>query len=110
MATMKLKRAGSVFILTLTNGNCKHDHNRRRRRIQRRPRRVGGRKGQCRLVLTSSDIKFWCNGINLRWLLAQPPDCFPKLAAMLDRMFLRLALLKHADRRLSHRPYLCGRR
>ena len=94
MATMKLKRAGSVFILTLTNGELANtittdvadEYNAALDELE-------AAKGNAALVLTSSDIKFWCNGINLRWLLAQPPDCFPKLAAMLDRMFLRLALL-----------------
>ena len=38
--------------------------------------------GNAALVLTSSDPKFWCNGINLEWLQTQTPDCFPKLPLM----------------------------
>jgi enoyl-CoA hydratase/carnithine racemase len=45
------------------------------------------------LILTSSDPKFWCNGINLEWLLEQPHDYFPKFIELLDELFLRFALL-----------------
>jgi enoyl-CoA hydratase/carnithine racemase len=45
------------------------------------------------LILTSSDPKFWCNGINLDWLLKQPQDYFPKFVELLDELFLRLSLL-----------------
>jgi Delta3-Delta2-enoyl-CoA isomerase len=92
MPTMELTKEGAVYILTLTNGanTLTEDV-------------VGEYHGildeleasteNSTLILTSSDPKFWCNGINLEWLLKQPHDYFPKFVELLDELFLRFSLL-----------------
>jgi Delta3-Delta2-enoyl-CoA isomerase len=94
MSTMQLTREGAVYLLTLTNGELANTLTADvLGEYEAALDELEVATGNAALVLTSSDPKFWCNGINLQWLQTQPPDCFPKLAAMMDRMFLRLALL-----------------
>ena len=94
MSTMQLTREGAVYLLTLTNGEFENTLTTDvLGEYEAALDELEAANGNTALVLTSSDPKFWCNGINLQWLQAQPPDCFPKLAAMMDQMFLRLALL-----------------
>jgi Delta3-Delta2-enoyl-CoA isomerase len=94
MAKMKLTKEGSVFVLTLTNGaeantitedwlaefNAALDE-------------VAVFQGNAALLVTSDDAKFWCNGINLDWLLSQPGDYFPRLKELMDGLYVRIALL-----------------
>jgi len=50
--------------------------------------------GNTALVVASSDPKFWCNGINLEWIITQPREWAEKnFGRMLDKLFLRFALL-----------------
>jgi Delta3-Delta2-enoyl-CoA isomerase len=94
MPTMELTKQGTVYVLTLTNGaNANtltedvvgeyHDI----------LDELEASAENSALILTSSDPKFWCNGINLEWLLKQPHDYFPKFIELLDELFLRFALL-----------------
>ena len=94
MPTMELTKEGAVYVLTLTNGaNANtltedvvgeyHDI----------LDELEASAENSALILTSSDPKFWCNGINLDWLLKQPHDYFPKFVEILDELFLRLSLL-----------------
>jgi enoyl-CoA hydratase/carnithine racemase len=91
---MELTKEGAVYVLTLTNGaNANtltegvvdeyHDI----------LDELEASAENSALILTSSDPKFWCNGINLDWLLKQPHDYFPKFIEILDELFLRLSLL-----------------
>jgi enoyl-CoA hydratase/carnithine racemase len=91
---MKLTKEGAVYVLTLINGaNANtltegvvgeyHDT----------LDELEASAENSALILTSSDPKFWCNGINLEWLLEQPHDYFPKFIELLDELFLRFALL-----------------
>lgn len=94
MSTMQLTREGTVHRLTLTNGEFE---NRLTTDVlieyEAALDELEAAEGNTALVVTSSDPKFFCNGINLRWLQEQPPESFPTLATMMERMFLRLALL-----------------
>jgi len=45
------------------------------------------------VILTSNDPKFWTNGINLEWLIAQGGDYIPKFKDIIDDMLLRWATL-----------------
>ena len=94
MPTMELTKEGAVHVLTLTNGaNANtltedvldeyHDI----------LDELEASTENSALILTSSDPKFWCNGINLDWLLKQPHDYFPKFVELLDELFLRFSLL-----------------
>ena len=94
MPTMELTKQGTVYVLTLINGaNANtltedvvgeyHDI----------LDELEGSAENSALILTSSDPKFWCNGINLEWLLEQPHDYVPKFIELLDELFLRFALL-----------------
>lgn len=49
--------------------------------------------GNCSIVLTSSDPKSWCQGINLEWLRAQPPQYEPEFKSLMDAFLVRWALL-----------------
>jgi enoyl-CoA hydratase/carnithine racemase len=91
---MELTKQGTVYVLTLINGaNANtltedvvgeyHDI----------LDELEGSAENSALILTSSDPKFWCNGINLEWLLEQPHDYVPKFIELLDELFLRFALL-----------------
>ena len=91
---MELTKQGTVYVLTLINGaNANtltedvvgeyHDI----------LDELEASAENSALILTSSDPKFWCNGINLEWLLEQPHDYFPKFIELLDELFLRFSLL-----------------
>lgn len=94
MATMALTRDGAVHVLTLTNGaqantltaEVVYEYHRILDQLE-------ATKDNAALLVTSGDAKFWSNGINLEWLLQQPRDFLPEFAAMLDRLYLRIALL-----------------
>ena len=94
MPTMELTKEGAVYVLTLTNGananTLSEDVVGEYHEILDE---LEGSAENSALILTSSDPKFWCNGINLDWLLKQPHDYFPKFVEILDELFLRLSLL-----------------
>jgi enoyl-CoA hydratase/carnithine racemase len=89
---MELTKEGAVYVLTLTNGantlteDVVGEYNDILDGLETSAENSA-------LILTSSDPKFWCNGINLEWLLKQPHDYFPKFVELLDELFLRFALL-----------------
>jgi len=92
MPTMELTKEGAVYVLTLTNGvnTLTEDVVGEYHEILDE---LEGSAENSALILTSSDPKFWCNGINLEWLLKQPHDYFPKFIELLDELFLRFSLL-----------------
>lgn len=93
MSTMKLTRDGVVHILTLTNGENANtlsadvldEYHAVLDKLEASEENMA-------LLVTSSDSKFFCNGINLDWIVTQPPDYFPHFASLLDRLYLRFAL------------------
>jgi enoyl-CoA hydratase/carnithine racemase len=94
MPTMELTKEGAVYVLTLTNGananTLSEDVVGEYHDILDE---LEASTENSALILTSSDPKFWCNGINLDWLLTQPQDYFPKFVELLDELFLRFSLL-----------------
>jgi enoyl-CoA hydratase/carnithine racemase len=94
MATMELVKKDAVYVLTLTNGANANTMN---------ADVIGeyvkifdeleATTENAALVVTSNDPKFWCNGIDLKWLLTKSPDYFTEFAALVERLFLRCALL-----------------
>jgi Delta3-Delta2-enoyl-CoA isomerase len=94
MPTMELTKEGAVYVLTLTNGaNANTLSEDVVGEYHEVLDELEGSAENSALILTSSDPKFWCNGINLDWLLKQPHDYFPKFVEILDELFLRLSLL-----------------
>ena len=45
------------------------------------------------VILTSNDPKYWTNGINLEWLMAQGGDYIPTFKNLIDKTLLRWARL-----------------
>jgi Delta3-Delta2-enoyl-CoA isomerase len=94
MPTMELTKEGAVYVLTLTNGananTLSEDVVGEYHDILDE---LEASTENSALILTSKDPKFWCNGINLDWLLKQPQDYFPKFVELLDELFLRFSLL-----------------
>lgn len=94
MSTMELSKEGPVYILTLTNGA---QANTLTEEVINEYHgildQLEATEDNTCLLMTSNDPKFWCNGINLDWLILQPPDYFPRFAALMDRLYLRFALL-----------------
>jgi len=94
MSTMKLMKEGTVYVLTLTNGTEANtftedvvgEYNDILDELEASSENAS-------LILTSDDPKFWCNGVNLDWILGQPHDYFPKFVQLLDELFLRFAML-----------------
>jgi len=94
MPTMELTKEGAVYVLTLTNGaNANTLSEDVVGEYHEVLDELEGSAENSALILTSSDPKFWCNGINLDWLLKQPHDYFPKFVELLDELFLRFSLL-----------------
>jgi len=91
---MELTRDGDVHVLTLTNGaeenrfteDVVHEYEAALDTLE-------AYQGNTALVVTSSDPKFWSNGINLQWITTKAPDYFPGFGRMLDKLFMRFALL-----------------
>jgi enoyl-CoA hydratase/carnithine racemase len=91
---MELTKEGAVYVLTLTNGaNANTLTEDAVGEYHDILDELEASTENSALILTSSDPKFWCNGINLDWLLKQPHDYFPKFIQLLDELFLRFALL-----------------
>ena len=94
MPTMELTKEGAVYVLTLTNGaNANTITEDAVGEYHDILDELEASTENSALILTSSDPKFWCNGINLDWLLKQPHDYFPKFIQLLDELFLRFSLL-----------------
>jgi len=91
---MELTKEGAVYVLTLTNGaNANTITGDAVGEYHDILDELEASTENSALILTSSDPKFWCNGINLDWLLKQPHDYFPKFIQLLDELFLRFSLL-----------------
>jgi enoyl-CoA hydratase/carnithine racemase len=91
---MELTKEGAVYVLTLTNGaNANTITEDAVGEYHDILDELEASTENSALILTSSDPKFWCNGINLDWLLKQPHDYFPKFIQLLDELFLRFSLL-----------------
>lgn len=54
---------------------------------------IEGSKENASLLITSSDEKTWCNGINLNWFIAQTQSERDALVRAMEKLYLRLSLL-----------------
>lgn len=94
MSTMELEKKGDVYVLSLTNGekantfteDVINEYNSVLDELELLP-------GNAALLITSTDPKFWANGIDLEWMKTRPANYFLHFATLLDRLFLRFALL-----------------
>jgi len=94
MSSMELTKEGAIYVLTLINGANANtitedvvcEYNDVLDELEASTENTA-------LILTSDDPKFWCNGVNLDWIVKQPHDYFPKFVQLLDELFLRFALL-----------------
>jgi Delta3-Delta2-enoyl-CoA isomerase len=94
MSTMELKKEGAVYILGLTNGAKANtftedvigEYNSILDELEASPSNAA-------LLITSTDPKFWSNGIDLEWILTKPSNYFSQFAFLLDKLYLRMALL-----------------
>ena len=94
MSTMELTKEGSVYVLTLTNGaNANTITEDVISEYNDVLDELDASSENATLIMTSDDPKFWCNGVNLDWIIKQPHDYFPKFVQLLDELFLRFALL-----------------
>ena len=94
MSSMKLILDGDVHVLTLTDGAKENRFTEETiKEYMSILDQLEAFEGNTALIVASSDPKFWCNGINLNWFLKQPPNYYQKFADILDRFFLRFALL-----------------
>jgi len=95
MKTLTLSKEGSVFIVTMINGASANtftadvldEHITICDEIEKSTDNGA-------VILTSNDPKFWTNGINLEWLMAQGGDYIPKFKDHIDKMLLRWARLR----------------
>ena len=94
MSTMELRKEGAVYILSLTNGIKANTFNEdvifEYNAILDE---LDASSGNAALLITSTDHKFWSNGIDLEWILTKPASYFPQFASLLDKLLLRFALL-----------------
>ena len=94
MSTMELKKEGAVYILSLTNGAKANTFNEDViTEYNATLDELEASSGNAALLITSTDPKFWSNGIDLEWVITKPANYFPQLAFLLDKLFLRFALL-----------------
>ncbi|SFM89701.1 enoyl-CoA hydratase/isomerase family protein [Thermodesulforhabdus norvegica] len=91
---MELQRDGSVVVMTLTRGD---EANTFRRDVLEEYLEtfdeIENTEGNLALLITSNSPKYWCTGIDLEWLSTQPKEYFLEFASLMDRVFLRAALL-----------------
>jgi Delta3-Delta2-enoyl-CoA isomerase len=94
MATMELKKEGSVYVLTMTNGVNENTVSADVvREYHELLDQVEGSTENGALILTSNDPKIWCSGVDLKWLLTKPPEYIPEYRDLVDGLLLRLTLL-----------------
>lgn len=94
MALLDLQKDGSVYVLTMTDREAGNTFT---------PEVFDEHMGildeleastdNCAVVLTSGDTKSWSQGINLKWLQAQPPGHDKQFMSLMDRFLTRWALV-----------------
>lgn len=93
MSVLDLKKEGNVHIVTMTNGD-----NTFTEAVLKEHMKVVDELSKTdtdtAVVLTSNDPKFWCNGINLPWLMSQGADYVPQFKDIIDEMLVKWATLK----------------
>ena len=91
---MELKKDGTVYILSLTNGAKANTFNEDIvGEYHAVLDEVEASTSNAALLITSTDPKFWSNGIDLEWLITKPANYLSQFAFLLDKLYLRFALL-----------------
>jgi enoyl-CoA hydratase/carnithine racemase len=94
MSVLDLKQEKAVFVLTMTDTeNANTFTSEILKEYHRALDEVEEITGNCSLVLTSEDPKTWSTGINLEWLVKNPPDYIKEFAGLLDKFLYRWAML-----------------
>ncbi len=94
MANVELSKNGSVYVLTLNDPSTDNTYTTEvLKDYHACLDEVEGSAGNACLLITSSNEKTWCNGINLNWYLAQNQNERDALVAAMERLYLRLSLL-----------------
>lgn len=94
MSQLTLTREGNIFIVTMANparANALSDET-----LKEHGQildEIESSTDNGAVILTSADPKFWCNGIDLEWLMTQSSDYVPKFKSDIDQVLLRWALL-----------------
>jgi len=94
MKHLDLRKEGSVFVLTMIDGENKNtlstgalkEYNEVFDEIE-------NTKGNAALLLTSNDPKMWCNGINMQWYAKQSKEERDDFLQEMKRTLLRASLL-----------------
>ena len=92
MSYMQLSREGAVWNLSLTNGENRLNDD-MLAEFQAALDTIEHTEGKGALVITSTDPKFWSNGIDLNFVQEKGgmPYLVSEFAPRLDRLLLRLA-------------------
>jgi enoyl-CoA hydratase/carnithine racemase len=94
MSVLDLKQEDSVFTLTMTDGeNANTFTDRVLEEYHRVLDEVEEAPGNCSIALISDHPKNWSTGINLEWLVKNPPEYFKEFARDLDKFLYRWAML-----------------
>lgn len=94
MSFMKLEKRGSVHVLTLTNGDRENTFNTEvLAQYHQCLDRIENHLDNSALLITSDHPKTFCNGIDLAWLLTQPPESVQSFVTALENVLLRIATL-----------------
>lgn len=94
MSVLDLKKEGSVYILTMINGDKQNTFTDEiLQEYHRVLDEVEATTENAALILTSDHPKYWTNGINLEWLVTKPQEYHMEFAALLDAFYLKWALL-----------------
>lgn len=94
MAKLKLEKNDSVWVLSLTD--LKSDNTYTSDVLNEYSAcldEIESSIENASLIVTSEHPKTWCNGINLKWFMAQAPTEQQKLVSDMERLYLRLATL-----------------
>ena len=94
MPALELTKQGKVFILNMINGTASNtytadilaEYHEKLDEVE------AAMDDNCALLITSSDPKFWCTGINLEWFAQQPKSYFMEFAGLMDKLFARMAM------------------
>lgn len=94
MAFTRLEKKGTVYVLTLINGEKDNTFNPEvLAEYHAQLDRVEASPDNAALLITSDHPKTFCNGIDLPWLLTQSPEGFQAFVTELENVFLRIAVL-----------------
>jgi enoyl-CoA hydratase/carnithine racemase len=94
MASIKLDKQESVYLLTMINGDQDNTFNNEvLAEWMDAFDRIEADRENASLLIQSDHAKTFCNGIDLPWLMTQPPEGFKEFIGHLENFFLRLSVL-----------------